>query len=217
MNLTLSIELYSWWHAGTGTAAGDRDAVVRRNNLGLPEIGGKTIKGLLRQSARLIEQHLAGLGWSGWDAQAVFGPQISPVDPHQQGQAGWLEVCTAGLPETWQEWAREAGAADKIRLQSLYETLAQTALHEGMALTGALRRTEVVMPLTLSTRLSLREGHPFGESTPALREYLALCAALVTRLGRGRHRGLGRCRWQVSDENGSIISLPRVQTAASAS
>ena len=46
------IEMLSDWHVGSGLDAGaESDAVVLKNEMGLPYIPGKTIKGLLKDAA----------------------------------------------------------------------------------------------------------------------------------------------------------------------
>ena len=46
------IEFFSNWHCGSGLAAGaDVDALVIKDNNGLPYVPGRTLKGLLRDAA----------------------------------------------------------------------------------------------------------------------------------------------------------------------
>ena len=47
--LTYQIQFHSYWHCGSGLAAGAGvDALVVKDANGLPFVPGKTIKGLLR-------------------------------------------------------------------------------------------------------------------------------------------------------------------------
>ena len=49
------IEFFSNWHCGSGLAAGaDVDALVIKDNNGLPYVPGRTLKGLLREAATIL-------------------------------------------------------------------------------------------------------------------------------------------------------------------
>lgn len=199
MTWTLKISLLSWWHTGTGAAAGDLDATVRRSADGLPEFGGKAVRGLLRSGADLVEPLRAPFGFERLSADGLFGDQREPGVPGSGAEhGGWIECSSACLPEAWRQWAAAADPGTRRRIAAFYESVAQTALEEGVTRDGSLRRIEVVMPLDLEAHLSLRAGHPFAGQEETVGRYLALCAALVSRMGRARHRGLGRCRWQLS-------------------
>ena len=66
--LTLTFTLLSYWHAGTGAGrGGDADAVVQRDDDGLPYLPGKSVKGLIRDA---VETYAA---FQGGDVGEWFG------------------------------------------------------------------------------------------------------------------------------------------------
>src|SRR5690625_450439 len=57
MNKTLQIQIFSYWHTGSGMGKGpELDATVIRDSTGLPYLPGRTIKGLLREALLTCEQ-----------------------------------------------------------------------------------------------------------------------------------------------------------------
>ena len=49
MDITYTIEFFSYWHCGSGLSAGaDVDSLVIKDAIGMPFVPGKTIKGLIR-------------------------------------------------------------------------------------------------------------------------------------------------------------------------
>ena len=49
MRIDYSIEFFSYWHCGSGLAAGaDVDELAIKDGDGLPYVPGRTVKGLLR-------------------------------------------------------------------------------------------------------------------------------------------------------------------------
>ena len=53
--INYSIQIYTYWHCGSGLAAGaDVDLLPVKNKKGLPYVPGKTIKGLVREAADTI-------------------------------------------------------------------------------------------------------------------------------------------------------------------
>ena len=67
MNIRYKIEFHTDWHCGSGLAAGaDVDALVVKDQSGLPFVPGKTIKGLLREAVEEIR------GFKGLECDSVF-------------------------------------------------------------------------------------------------------------------------------------------------
>jgi len=55
MDITYTIELFSYWHCGSGLSAGaDVDSLVIKDAKGMPFVPGKTIKGLIREAAETL-------------------------------------------------------------------------------------------------------------------------------------------------------------------
>ena len=55
IDLNYTIKFRSFWHAGSGVATGmEKDSQVIRNADGLPFLPGRTLKGLLKDSAIIL-------------------------------------------------------------------------------------------------------------------------------------------------------------------
>ena len=55
MRIDYSIEFFSYWHCGSGLAAGaDVDELAIKDGDGLPYVPGRTVKGLLRDAAESL-------------------------------------------------------------------------------------------------------------------------------------------------------------------
>lgn len=202
MILHVCINLFQWWHAGTGeSGAGDLDEVVVRDALGLPFLPGKTLKGLFRESAQLL-LYLDRLKEE--ELFFLFGPQLGPGENPQPNQPreGALRFSNAWLPQAFRDQVRsEACKARKAgsnrpprRLDGLYEVIAATAIDkQGLADTSSLRRIEVTLPVPLEATVTLHGIVPSDLPLENVCNVLSDCAALIRRLGVHRHRGLGRC------------------------
>lgn len=200
----LRIELHSFWHPGTGRGDGAAaDAVVHRGADGLPELPGRTVKGLLRAACELSAQ--AGLDWSlrpsvvdGPDSRSgvewLFGSTLARANGDKGvitgdnrvrelergrygSQAGRLRIESARLGQNDAQraaWGRVA-IEHPSALQHLRRTLATTQLDEsGVAADHTLRSVEVLVPMTLFARLSFE---PWPAKDPATPEQAAQPAA----------------------------------------
>lgn len=187
----LKVEFQSPWHVGTGRGGGaDIDARVRRSPGGLPIVPGRTLKGVLRQATELADQ----LRLHSPSATAWFGtglPDGTEMDLALEKarfltEPGSVFVTSAQLGRDHSERAQweQLGAAQGEVVQGFFMELHQTALDEtGIARASSLRTVEAVVPLVLWAQL---EG-PL-EALDGLEEVLPL----VTAIGTGRRRGLGR-------------------------
>lgn len=189
---TLTLELLSWWHAGSGLGrGGDADALVIRNKDGLPYLPGKTLKGLVRDAVQLAEDHRAVAAGR---TEELFG-QLDRTTPNADGTQldhdprprtpGLLQVTSAALASDFSTWLEDGGQARKA---AFFEAISSTALNnDGVAEDRTLRTIEVCPPLTLTAKVS-------GPDDCAWLDTLRRCVPLVRSLGSHRHRGLGRCQ-----------------------
>lgn len=195
--ITLSFEMLSFWHCGTGKGAGTGvDAVVVRTQAGLPFIPGRTVKGLLREAVTTLEQ--AGALGQG-SAERHFGSAIGAEPGGADDRVTVLEEArfrtTPGLLRfgsahigkgadevaRWERWA----AGDPAGRASLFRELSSTKLdQQGVAAGKTLRTIEVVVPLTLHAQI---DG-PDDTFVSVLEKALPL----VDGVGSHRSRGLGR-------------------------
>ncbi len=173
------IEFFSNWHCGSGLAAGaDVDALVIKDQNGLPYVPGRTLKGLLREAA-------ANLQFDPKAIDTLFGVS-GDKDNHQ---AGSLFFGNATLPSSEQQYI-----IDKELTPYLYQTFASTRIDEnGIAQDNTLRKIETVVPCKL-------EGEILHASMDD-ENILRVAMSYVKRMGTGRTRGYGRCRISIKKED----------------
>ncbi|HMO50103.1 MAG TPA: RAMP superfamily CRISPR-associated protein [Kiritimatiellia bacterium] len=177
--LHCSIDILSYWHAGSGQSGGASvDSLALRDQNGLPYLPGKSLKGLFREAVQVLEEHIPDT--SGQTIR-LFGSR----DTRREGtQFGLLRFEDARLPDDFDRWL---SAPDEPARQELFEYISATALSEhGIALQKSLRSIEVALPMTLKAVIS----GPVNENWPVI---LQKAAPLIRSVGAHRHRGLGRC------------------------
>jgi len=220
VNATLTIRIDSYWHAGTGRGRSfEIDSVVHRDNLGLPALPGRSVKGLLRDA-------IAGAEALGWYAELpgkeagtstvehqLFGPRGDGVITYP----GWLFVSDARLPrDLLAEFARDVELSQKDReplRRRLFSNLFSTAisLDTGSSTSKSLRGTEVAVPMTLTADLTINptaNPHPPVSMTPAeaaasartALENIKLALPLIRGVGSARHRGMGRAVFTIVEQ-----------------
>lgn len=194
MDLQYSIQFFSDWHCGSGLAAGAYvDALVIKDQDGLPFIPGKTVKGLVREAAQDIlrfkygskEEKTAEAKMLYAAFEEFFGFFDGNSDRMVRGTAFFTN---AELPEN----ERQAILAEKLQAQ-MYRTVASTAISpDGVAIPQSLRRMEVVVPCTLKGEIL---GIPDNED---FKKLITDSLHYIKRLGQNRNRGLGRCSFSLN-------------------
>lgn len=171
MNMNYKIEFFSNWHCGSGLAAGaDVDALVVKDQNGLPFVPGRTIKGLLRDAA-------TELGYAEDSINKVFGKS-----GERDNKTGCAFFSNAELPEHEAEEIVRGHLAPH-----LYQTFASTAIDDnGIAKDNSLRKIETVVPCTLYGTISGIDSTDEDMIKKAMR--------FIKRMGTGRNRGYGRCK-----------------------
>ena len=196
---TLTIALFGFWRAGTGRGYGvGVDAVVRRDEVGLPLLPGRHLRGLLRDAL----ETLTILGDSSvppGTAERLFGRPAGDGETRHDGTPGIVTVGSAHLPGAWRAYARALPAAQRTtEFAPLFPRLSSTTIddHSGTAKSGGLRTAEVAVPMELHASI----GGPLGkEDIDALRA----AARWVRAVGGGRTRGLGRARLSLREGSSS--------------
>lgn len=193
MRLILCLEHY--WHAGSGAGRGGHlDAVVRRDNLGLPLLPGRSLKGLLRDAV----QRANDFGWfgdvGGDPATVLFGtpPQTLSVD---ETQPGLLRFSDATLPDDFRAAMAHLRVTDEARCTALanglFREMFSTAMEEdsGVARKHSLRGIEVAVPCQLHATVEA-----LGASSLAMpwQQIIDVARPLMRAVGAQRHRGYGR-------------------------
>ena len=188
MDIRYRIEFFSDWHCGSGLSAGaDVDALVIKDDCGLPFVPGKTVKGLVREAMEDIltfkrignEESRESL----LKLESLFKETFGYFDGNSEMIKGQAFFTNAELPSD----ERRVIIAEKLQA-FMYRRLSSTAIDtDGIAKEHSLRRMEVVIPCRL-------EGYILD--VPCDDEFIKLIGdALyyIKRLGQNRNRGLGRC------------------------
>jgi len=169
MRIEYTINFLEYWHIGSGMGAGAvADAVVLKDERGLPYVPGKTIKGLVREFACNSEDEKFVDGCLG------KGGEILEIRPTYFSNAELVEG---------------EKIADQGLQSFLFEKMAFTALDErGLALDGSLRSIEFVIPMKLRGFVECEDRY-----VGSMKKYLAS----IKRMGLSRNRGFGRCHVKV--------------------
>lgn len=178
MDATYKIEFFSNWHCGSGLAAGaDVDALVVKDQQGLPYVPGRTLKGLLREAATELAEDPRIVN-------KIFGISGDESKGDQPTRVACAFFGNATL--------REGDAIFSQKLTPyLFQTFASTAIDDnGIAKDNSLRKIETVVPCTLTgTILNVpNEGMDLLEKS----------MAYIKRMGTGRTRGYGRCKIEIT-------------------
>lgn len=175
--INYELSFLTYWHAGSGLTSGAQaDAVVIKDENGLPYFPGKTLKGIFRDAfSSLTESDLMHK----LDEVELFG-QVNKIG-NTVLNVGRLFFSNAQLPE------REALATHNDLIKNLFDTLASTEISaSGVAEQASLRVIEVCIPLTLTGTIS-----GFSSSDEALS--FSKVFTFTKAMGGHRNRGLGRC------------------------
>jgi len=201
----LRIELKSAATFGRGDGvAGYIDREIEHDRFGFPFLRGRTLKGLLAESAENVVFALEKQGKTGWRPvkESLFGR------PGRGGEEqGLLQVGDATLPESLRQLVLSEKSPYYSR-ENVLETLTgirrQTAINpDGGSDTGSLRAMRVVLKgVVLHATLTFA---PAFERLDKERqnERLALLAAAVLdfrRAGTGRNRGRGWLQADLENE-----------------
>ncbi len=187
MKINYKIEILSDWHIGSGLDAGaDADAVVLKDENKLPYIPGKTIKGLLKDSLYEIET-VNQLNKQIIDD--VFGwEERDEKDKVIKTHSGNAFFSNAELPQT----EKEEVTINKIS-RHLYKNIASTKIGiNGIAKKGSLRTIEVCIPVTLEGSIETKIENAD--------EILKSAFKWTRYIGVNRNRGLGRCRFVLTEK-----------------
>jgi hypothetical protein len=166
MTLKYTIKFLDYWHVGSGLSAGAKlDSSVLKGSDGLPFIGGKTIKGLAREMAELLEDDTF--------VSCCFGQGAVNMGSSYFSNAALSKEVSAQIVSNHLQ-------------DNLYEEVASTKIDaNGMAEDGSLREIEVTIPLTLQGEI---------DDVPSeYTEKMIQAFTMIKRVGLNRNRGLGRC------------------------
>lgn len=165
--MKIKITFFDYWHLGSGMSAGVQlDSLVLKDRYGLPYVPGKTIKGLVREMAEIIDKE---------KTYKLFGFKKN----------GMAKIYFSNL--TFKEEIHQVLAHDNLLKNYLYSKVASTKIDEsGIAQEDTLREIEVVIPLELYGDIECEDKKDY--------ELIEKSIAMIKQIGLARNRGLGRCQ-----------------------
>ena len=190
MKIKFKIELLSNWHIGSGLDAGaEADALVLKDENNLPYIPGKTIKGLLKDSL----QEIVDVGQVSQSlVNELFGYEvIDSTGKVQKTLSGKSFFMNAELTQVEKDEIKSHDLSEH-----LYKNIASTAINkEGVAKKNSLRTLEVCLPVTLYGEIEINDWKEEYKDT------FEMAFKWTRALGVNRNRGLGRCRFELIENN----------------
>ena len=182
----LTIHILGYWRAGTGRGAGvGVDAIVRRDDLGLPLLPGRHLRGLLRDAVETLSDLGDDVVPPG-TADRLFGRAAGIGETRHDGTPGMVAVGSARLSDSWLDYARQLRASEGTAsadrsLSPLFARLSSTAIDPdtGTAKSKSLRTIEVSVPMTVHATLT----GPLDEADVRI---LTRAASWVRAVGGGR-------------------------------
>ncbi len=199
----------------------DSDTCQELDELGLPVIGGRTLRGLLVEEVAIVVEALGQLG-----AAAKTSYEEAALDLlGQPGQStrGRLSVGDARYPESARQ-ALAAAAADNPTLRTLAARTTtvirrQTRIDEetATAASGSLRATRLIRAGTKLQSILTFDGKQLSHAPFATDKHRAILASAVRLLRRGgihRSRGWGRLSVQLLEDEKPVEvewSMPLVK------
>lgn len=181
MTLRYELKFFDYWHISSGLSGGAAfDSYVVKDDLGLPYMPGKTIKGLVREMAELF--------WDKENIDKCFGKQSNK--DRQDGDDTTMGECYFSNAKLEESVAKEI-VSSKLKLtNNLFDVISATRIDEnGVAVDKSLRDIEVVVPVVLHGSID--------DITEEYMQDMKKALKMVKRLGLNRNRGLGRCEFTV--------------------
>lgn len=189
-DISYKITFFSEWHCGSGLTSGsDLDGLVVRDGDGFPFIPGKTLKGLLKEAAECILSLQNKESGSDGFITKVFGyfdeGNINASKIHSKGEAFFSD---AVIHPDLKQYVCYNSLEDYF-----FRKVASTKIGEnGIAEKHSLRSLETTIPCELTATIY----HVDEEYKAQLQQ----CMQWVKRLGLNRHRGLGRCKFEIIEQ-----------------
>lgn len=176
MDIEYKITFYSYWHAGGKDGANmEVDNTVLKDKNGMPYIGGKTMKGLIKDAARFVKNHKPTLV-SDEFIKNVFGEEDNSYDKDENVKNNFG---TAKLAKP---------IPSELAHLLFHKKSSTTIGDDKQAKHQSLRTTEVAVPLELVATID-----NFTGDKPMLEYSLQA----LKKLGEKRFKGLGRCKVEI--------------------
>lgn len=189
MELTYKITFLSDWHCGSGLSGGaEADATVIKDDLNLPYIAGKTIKGLLKEALEEMYE-VKPYAKDRICIDELLGYEIKDGKTKKviETKSGIAFFSNATLSDIEQKDITPALS------DFLYRNIASTQMEKnGIAKPNSLRVMEVCIPITLEGKIL--------DIEPECVQLIENTLKWVRHLGVNRNRGLGRCKFEITSK-----------------
>ena len=200
----LTIDIASYWHAGTGRTSGSHvDRLVDKTSDGLPYLNGRHNKGLIRDAVSRADSwgwfnDLAPIQTEGQPlTDWLFGsrPDGDNDETRFETTSGQLLISNATLTKF--EAHTLTRAENAALRKNLYRHIFSTAIEHatGTAKEHSLRGIEVTVPLTLTAEVECLDS----QQAELVFAYLDRAISLIDHVGGMRNRGLGRATLSLKD------------------
>ena len=185
MRLEYKIVFLDYWHLSSGLSAGAKlDSTVVKDRDNLPYASGKTLKGLAREMAELLNDKLLILKCFGGEGVDMGVCYFSNATLQK-------EVADEIKEHSLQDRLYDEIASTKIGKEDRFDKEGKQIEKKGIAVDNSLREIEVVVPITL-------EGY-IDDVPSDFTENMIKTLTMIKRMGLNRNRGLGRCEITVEE------------------
>ncbi len=208
IQLDLTINLTSRWHAGSGEGSMAVDRNIRRDSNNQPYIPGSTLKGIIRENCERLSRTL-GLG--------------EPSDPHNSnirnsGAFGPLHLASHPVDalfgnkyEGADMYVRNARQVPGIQMGVTEMTRTAVSRARRTSLDGHLFSSEYVQPCSYKTSINGYHRHLVAESAGIPFAYAVLVAGIlnIDRIGSDKSTGCGVVKIDITKAtyNGKNITI----------
>ncbi len=206
MNYVLQITLQSPLTSASGEGrVGLVDRDIASDDLGLPILPGRRLKGLWREAYRDVTDAWGACYQTSTPASKIFGESgKSPGDREVALYVGNAELVEASSLKPWLEYLQHQNIRKILRedvVQHFSTVRAQTAIDRqtGVAQEDTLRLTRTLRPGLVFRAPVQFTLHPDKELLNAL----AISAAALQYMGTARTRGLGKVCCRLIESDGS--------------
>ncbi|MEZ8613791.1 RAMP superfamily CRISPR-associated protein [Vibrio sp. 10N.222.51.C8] len=187
----LKFDIQSDWHIGSGEEGGAKaDALVLKDEQGLPYLPGRAVKGLLREAFQKAEDNQ-------WFTQSCTVATLFGCEGTGIATQGIITVSNAVMQPSERRFFLENSKAK----QHLYRVLYSTAIEHdsGVAKETSLRSMEVNVPMQLNAEIDL-----YSDDETWV-DKITRVVPLITHVGAKRHRGLGQVMVSVEDNKEAYL------------
>ena len=211
-SIDLTIFFTGDWCIGQGAGRqGEADSLVKRDHNNLPYAPAKTIVGIWRDACEMVARGLDDNKDGAWCelVEAVFGSQpvvdASNKTHHKEPVPALVSVTPAHLPDALRQLLTPQENKPLLEAMTFLKPGNAIDHDTGFAKDDMLRFEEVVRggcSLNVTATLEMNNG-----SLASAKALLWAGASVVERLGGKRRRGMGRCSYNMKQEESYLEAL----------